>query len=167
MTNPTNTTTENYEEAKLQPDEEEAINYTKGIKEFWSSVLVYVILAIAFAFAGFREPKVLWVFGGLGIGLLVQGLMAYEVIRLRGRTTKKGSSRSGSVARCSRKAVVQGPRKARARPRAFCIRCIVVSYGDERVYKRSVRSPAPVVRLLRASPIPAFRSLLSPSPVAR
>lgn len=78
----TNPTTENYEEAKLQPDEEEAINYAKGIKEFWSSVLVYVILAIAFAFAGFREPKVLWVFGGLGIGLLVQGLMAYEVIRL-------------------------------------------------------------------------------------
>lgn len=78
----TNPTTENYEKAKLQPDEEEAINYAKGIKEFWSSVLVYVILAIAFAFAGFREPKVLWVFGGLGIGLLVQGLMAYEVIRL-------------------------------------------------------------------------------------
>lgn len=70
-----------HEKANLQPEEEEAMNYAKGIKEFWSGVLVYAILAIAFAFAGYGDPKVYWVFGGLGIGIIVQGLMAYEVIR--------------------------------------------------------------------------------------
>jgi len=85
----TNLPPENYKKVKLQPDEEEAMNYAKGIKEFLSSVLVYVVLALAFAFAGFNEPKVYWVFGGLGIGVIVQGLMAYEIIRFPWQTFER------------------------------------------------------------------------------
>ena len=71
------------EKIELRSDEAEAINYAKGIKEFFGGLLAYVVLAVVFfAVAGFNEPVLYWIFLGVGIGLIVQGLMAFEVIRL-------------------------------------------------------------------------------------
>jgi transcriptional regulator with XRE-family HTH domain len=68
---------------KIEPEEAEALEYAKGVKDFLSGVLVYIILAIIFFGAkGFDEPLLYWVFGGVGLGLIVQGLMAVEIIRL-------------------------------------------------------------------------------------
>ena len=71
------------EKIELRSDEAEAINYAKGIKEFFGGLLAYVVLAVVFfAVAGFNEPVLYWIFLGVGIGLIVQGLMAFEVICL-------------------------------------------------------------------------------------
>jgi len=67
----------------LETDEAEALEYAKGVKDFYSGLFTYVILAIAFfSIMGFNEPILYWVFGGVGLGLIVQGLMSFEVIRL-------------------------------------------------------------------------------------
>ena len=67
----------------LEPDEADALEYAKGVKDFISGVLAYVILAVAFfAARGFDEPVLYWVFGGVGLGLIVQGLMTLEIVRL-------------------------------------------------------------------------------------
>ena len=67
----------------LEPDEAEALEYAKGVKDFYSGLIAYIILAIVFfSIKGFNEPILYWVFGGVGLGLIVQGLMAFEVIRL-------------------------------------------------------------------------------------
>jgi len=67
----------------LEADEAEALEYAKGVKDFYSGLITYVILAVAFfSIKGFDEPVLYWVFGGVGLGLIVQGLMSFEVIRL-------------------------------------------------------------------------------------
>ncbi len=67
----------------LQPDEAQALEYAKGVKDFLSGLIAYVILAIVFfSVRGFDEPLLYWVFGGVGLGLIVHGLMSFEVIRL-------------------------------------------------------------------------------------
>ncbi len=73
------TTTSEY----LEPDEADALEYAKGVKDFLSGVLAYVIVAVAFfAVKGFDDPTLYWVFGGVGLGLIVQGLITFEAIRL-------------------------------------------------------------------------------------
>ena len=67
----------------LEPDEAEALEYAKGVKDFLSGVVAYVVLvAVFFAVKGFSEPVLWWVFGGVGLALIVQGLVSFEVIRL-------------------------------------------------------------------------------------
>jgi hypothetical protein len=44
------------------------------------SMITFVIVAIIFLFAMGDEPLVWWLFGGIGIGVIVQGLIAFEVI---------------------------------------------------------------------------------------
>lgn len=68
---------------RLEPDEADALEYAKGIKDFLSGVVAYVILAaVFFTVKGFNEPVLYWVFGGVGLALIVQGLVSFEVIRL-------------------------------------------------------------------------------------
>ena len=82
QTNAESPNTQSREQINVTPDEEEAMNYAKGIKEFYTSLSIYAILVVTFVIAGFHEPEVYWVFAGLGIGLILQGLLAYEIISL-------------------------------------------------------------------------------------
>ena len=66
----------------LKPDEEAAIKYGKRMMEFYHGVIAYVICAVVFfTVFGFSNPILYWVFLGVGAGLVVQGLFAYEIIR--------------------------------------------------------------------------------------
>ena len=68
---------------RLLQEEREAMRYARRVKAFYEGLIVYVILAVIFL--GFSdkagEPIVIGVFLGVGAGLIVQGLMAFEVIR--------------------------------------------------------------------------------------
>lgn len=68
---------------RLEHDEAEALDYAKGVKDFLSGLFAYIVLAIVFfSIRGFDEPVLYWVFGGVGICLIVQGLLSFEIIRL-------------------------------------------------------------------------------------
>lgn len=67
----------------LEPEEAEALEYAQGIKDFYSGVACFLSLAIMFfTFFGFNEPVLNLVFGGIGLWLVIQGLVAFEIIRL-------------------------------------------------------------------------------------
>jgi transcriptional regulator with XRE-family HTH domain len=67
-------------ESAMKQDEQRALLYAKRMKEFYEYLISYVVLAAAFPFAGFDEPVVYLVFAGVGVGLIVQGLIAFEVV---------------------------------------------------------------------------------------
>jgi transcriptional regulator with XRE-family HTH domain len=70
------------EKGDLKHDEEQAIKYGKRMMEFYQGLLAYAICAMVFfAVFGFGNPVLYWVFLGIGAGLVVQGLFAYEVFR--------------------------------------------------------------------------------------
>ncbi len=67
----------------LEPEEAEALEYAKGIKDFYSGLACFAILAIVFfTVMGFDEPVLYMLFGGIGLWLIVQGMVAFEIIRL-------------------------------------------------------------------------------------
>jgi transcriptional regulator with XRE-family HTH domain len=69
--------------AQITPEETASLVYAKNVKEFYQGIIVYVVLAVVFfAKFGFHEPVVWWVFGGAGAGIALQGLLAFEKIRL-------------------------------------------------------------------------------------
>ena len=68
-------------DSPLNMDETSAIEYVKGIKEFYGHVLMYATFVLVFGIAfGFRFPFILWGALGWGVGLVAHGLSAYEVI---------------------------------------------------------------------------------------
>jgi transcriptional regulator with XRE-family HTH domain len=68
-------------DSPLNIDETSAIEYVKGIKEFYGHVLMYATFVLVFGIAfGFRFPFILWGALGWGVGLVAHGLSAYEVI---------------------------------------------------------------------------------------
>lgn len=67
-------------ETDLKFDEQEALAYAKRVKEFYEYLITYVVLAVVFLVTLYDEPVVWIIFVGLGIGVIVQGLIAYEVI---------------------------------------------------------------------------------------
>ena len=70
------------EKAELQQGEKEAIEYAKGVKEFLTGILTYVVMAVVFfSVFGFGEPVLYWIFLGTGLALVVQGLLTFEIIR--------------------------------------------------------------------------------------
>jgi transcriptional regulator with XRE-family HTH domain len=79
-------------ETTVTPDEKEAIEYVKGIREFYTHIAIYAVFLLTFPLLfgfrfGFDNPKVtflLLAFLGWGIGLVVHGLAAYEVVRFLG-----------------------------------------------------------------------------------
>ncbi|HKL52340.1 MAG TPA: helix-turn-helix transcriptional regulator [Wenzhouxiangellaceae bacterium] len=67
----------------LEPEEGEALEYAKGIKDFFTGVLSFVILAVVFFMIfGFGEPVLYVIFGGIALWVAVQGLVAFEIIRM-------------------------------------------------------------------------------------
>ena len=67
---------------ELAPDEAEALEYAQNVTAFYTGVLSLVILAVVFfTVFGFDEPVLYVIFGGITIGLAIQGLAAYEIIR--------------------------------------------------------------------------------------
>jgi transcriptional regulator with XRE-family HTH domain len=76
----------------IEADEKEALEYVKGIREFYMHLFMFAVFAIVFPGAfgskfGFDHPKVQMLMLGLGgwaIGVIVHGLVAYEVIRFLG-----------------------------------------------------------------------------------
>ncbi len=74
--------TESPKREQLEADEAEALEYAQNVSAFYTGVLSLVILAIVFfTVFGFDEPVLYVIFGGIIIGLAIQGLAAYEIIR--------------------------------------------------------------------------------------
>ena len=82
---------------RLSDDEKEALEYVKGIKEFYNHVLMYLGFAVAFigtfgVVFGFHRWPVTWMyigFIGWGIGVVVHGLNAFEIINFFGPKWEK------------------------------------------------------------------------------
>lgn len=68
------------EQHELKADEQRALLYAKRMKEFFEFLLTYLVMALVFLIVFHGEPIVYLVFAGLGVGLIVQGLIAFEVI---------------------------------------------------------------------------------------
>jgi len=67
----------------LEPEEGEALEYAKGIKDFLTGVASFLILAVVFFTAfGFDEPVLYVIFGGIGLWVAGHGLVAFEIIRM-------------------------------------------------------------------------------------
>ncbi|MCW8855876.1 MAG: helix-turn-helix domain-containing protein [Kangiella sp.] len=85
----TNETTQQAEQgAKPKPavetvsnEEADAMEYVKGIKEFYSHLLIYIIFSVIFIFAG-KMPDMLIAWGAWTLGLVFHGLQAFEVINI-------------------------------------------------------------------------------------
>lgn len=74
---------EELDEEQLEPEEVEAMEYAKGITDFYMSVFCIAILAIVFFMIfGFDEPVLYFIFGSIGAWVAVQGLVAFEIIRM-------------------------------------------------------------------------------------
>ena len=76
--------------AELLDDEKEAMQYVKGIKEFYTHLILFVVFAIVLLFIKDSEnPVILWAVLGWGAGVLIHGLVAFEKIRLIGPNWEK------------------------------------------------------------------------------
>ena len=79
-------------QASIAPDEKEAIEYVKGIREFYMHLFMFAVFTTVFLGAfgsrfGFDHPKMqmlVLAFIGWGVGVVVHGLVAYEVLRFLG-----------------------------------------------------------------------------------
>lgn len=67
-------------ETELKADEQLALLYAKRMKEFYEFLITYVVLAAVFLVVFRGEAVVYIIFAGLGVGLIVQGLIAFEVV---------------------------------------------------------------------------------------
>jgi transcriptional regulator with XRE-family HTH domain len=69
------------EATPLKDDEAEAIEYVKGLKEFYGHFFLYVLFVVVFGLVfGFDQPFVYWGAIGWGLGVIANGLNAYEVL---------------------------------------------------------------------------------------
>jgi XRE family transcriptional regulator, regulator of sulfur utilization len=78
--------------ASITPDEKNAIEYVKGIREFYQHLFMFAVIVTVFLATfggkfGFDHPRVqmmMLAFAGWAIGLVIHGLVAYEVVRFLG-----------------------------------------------------------------------------------
>jgi len=75
---PEEATMDNDTELKL--DEQHALLYAKRMKEFYEFLITYVVMALIFLVVFHGKPVVYLIFAGLGVGVIVQGLIAFEVV---------------------------------------------------------------------------------------
>ncbi|MEQ8409734.1 MAG: helix-turn-helix transcriptional regulator [Gammaproteobacteria bacterium] len=69
-----------HSEIEVTEDETAALRYAKRMKEFYEALFTYVVLAAVFLVVFRAEPLVYLIFAGLGLGLIVQGLIAFEKV---------------------------------------------------------------------------------------
>ena len=68
---------------ELKSDEHEAIEYARGIKEFYNHLFFYVVFASVIALVkGFDDNFIVWGLMGWTVGVVIHGLNAYEVINI-------------------------------------------------------------------------------------
>ena len=70
---------------ELKQDEQEAMLYAKRMKEFYEFLLTWLVMAPVFIFLFHDRPGasiVYVIFGALGLGVLIQGLLAFEILNL-------------------------------------------------------------------------------------
>jgi XRE family transcriptional regulator, regulator of sulfur utilization len=74
----------------LEQDEKDAMEFVKGVKEFYTHAFMYGIFAIAFLiYRDPSEPMVFWGLIGWGVGLVLHGLVAYEKLNFIGINWEK------------------------------------------------------------------------------
>ncbi|MFA5683228.1 MAG: helix-turn-helix domain-containing protein [Lysobacteraceae bacterium] len=73
----------------LDPEEADAIQYVKGLKEFYQHLALYLILTPVFALAWGMDMRFLGTSIGWGIGVVVHGLQAFEVVRFSAEKWEK------------------------------------------------------------------------------
>ena len=65
---------------QVSAEEKSAINYVKGIKEFYGHLFMFVIFMAAFLITGkFVHPQLKWLVLGWVAGLIIHALVAFEV----------------------------------------------------------------------------------------
>ncbi len=78
---PMNNETQMNSDTQLKMDEQEALAYAKRMKEFYEFLVTYLVLAAVFLIVFHGKPVIYIIFGAIGVGLVFQGLIAFEVIR--------------------------------------------------------------------------------------
>lgn len=67
----------------LSPQDVAAMLYAKRVKSFYEGLIAYaILLPLFFTMLGFNEPVLYVAFLGAGLGLILQGLFAFEIIRI-------------------------------------------------------------------------------------
>jgi XRE family transcriptional regulator, regulator of sulfur utilization len=78
------------ENVQVTSDERQAIEYVKGVKEFYTHLAIYLVFAVLYSVMfGFGNPIIFWGIVGWGVGVIVHGLNVYEVINLFGAQWEK------------------------------------------------------------------------------
>ena len=67
-------------EDKLKADEQQALLYAKRMKEFYEFLFTYLTLAAVFLVVFHGITLVYIIFAVLGVAVIVQGLLAFEVV---------------------------------------------------------------------------------------
>jgi transcriptional regulator with XRE-family HTH domain len=70
---------------ELKRDEQEAMAYAKRIKEFYEFLAIWLVITPVFLIAfhdSHRASIVYIILGALGVGVLIQGLLAFEIVNL-------------------------------------------------------------------------------------
>jgi transcriptional regulator with XRE-family HTH domain len=71
-------------------DEENAIQYVKGLKEFYNHVFMYIVFVAVYGLVfGFKHPLIFWGAIGWGVGVIVHGLNVFEFINILGPNWEK------------------------------------------------------------------------------
>ena len=69
---------------ELKDDEKQAIEYVKGIKEFYTHLFMYIVFVVTvFVFKSNLESRFALPFLGWGIGVIAHGLIAFEIVGLK------------------------------------------------------------------------------------
>ena len=63
-------------------DERLAMNYVKGLKDFYTHLLIYCVMSVVFGLLFDLPPFFTFCWVGWTVGVIVNGLMAYEVIHI-------------------------------------------------------------------------------------
>ena len=66
---------------KVSDEEADAMEYVKGIKEFYTHILLYITFTVMFIFTG-KISEMLIPWGAWTLGVIIHGLQAYEVINI-------------------------------------------------------------------------------------